>query len=88
MSGAPPKDKTTETAEPEFESPKSLGFFRGLFRGTRNGRNGDSNLRETIEELFEQQILVHELASPRVSWKQWTASGAAVEPDSDGQCSR
>ena len=62
MSGAPLKDKTTETAEPEVESSKSLGFFRGLFRGTRNGRNGDSNLRETIEELFEQ----HEEAEPQV----------------------
>ena len=44
------------------ETPKAGGFFRNLFRGTRNGRSGDSNLRETIEELIEQ----HEEAEPQV----------------------
>ena len=62
MSGETLTDKTTDTAETEVESPKSSGFFRGLFRSTRIGRNGDSNLRETIEELIEQ----HEEAEPQV----------------------
>ena len=62
MSGEPLTDKTTDTAESEVESSKSSGFFRGLFRSTRIGRNGDSTLRETIEELIEQ----HEEAEPQV----------------------
>ena len=50
------------SGEDEPEGSKSSGFLRGLFRSMRNGRNGDSSLRETFEELIEQ----HEENEPPV----------------------
>ena len=44
------------------ESARAGGFLRALFRGFRNGKGGDSNLRETFEELIEQ----HEENEPPV----------------------
>ena len=62
MSSDQVADKISETGEGPPAVAKSAGFFRGLFRGVRNGRNGDSSLRETFEELIEQ----HEENEPPV----------------------
>ena len=48
--------------ETPADETKPHGFFRGLLRGIRFGRNGDSSLRETFEELIEQ----HEENEPPV----------------------
>ena len=48
--------------ETPADETKPHGFFRGLLRGTRFGRNSDSSLRETFEELIEQ----HEENEPPV----------------------
>lgn len=62
MSGERIVEESANTNGEVRESSKSGGFFRGLFRSIRNGRNGDSNLRETFEELIEQ----HEENEPPV----------------------
>jgi len=62
MSSEKLTDRYTATVESGADTSKPTGFFRNLLRGMRNGRNGDSNLRETIEELIEQ----HEEAEPQV----------------------
>jgi magnesium and cobalt transporter len=62
MSSDQVADKIAETGEDPPAVAKPAGFFRGLFRGVRNGRNGDSSLRETFEELIEQ----HEENEPPV----------------------
>ena len=54
MSGEKFNDNLSREVVSGVEPPKAIMFFRNLFRGQRNERNGDSNLRETIEELIEQ----------------------------------
>ena len=62
MSGERILDGNNSVGEAPLDGTKSQGFFRGLLRGTRFGRNGDSRLRETFEELIEQ----HEENEPPV----------------------
>ncbi|MEL0111811.1 MAG: hemolysin family protein [Rickettsiales bacterium] len=62
MNGDSVLDSVEGGANETSESPRQSGFFRNLFRGMRNGRNGDSSLRETFEELIEQ----HEENEPPV----------------------
>ena len=62
MSGEKFSDNLSREVVSGVEPPKAIMFFRNLFRGQRNDRNGDSNLRETIEELIEQ----HEEGEPQV----------------------
>ena len=53
MSGEQLTDKTADTAEPEAESPKSSGFFRGLFRGadTKSNRHRQVGLRANAPDM-------------------------------------
>ena len=62
MTGERILDRNNRTMETPADETKPQGFFRGLFRGTRFGRNSDSSLRETFEELIEQ----HEENEPPV----------------------
>ena len=62
MSGERIPNGNNGVGEAPTDGTKSQGFFRGLLRGTRFGRNGDSRLRETFEELIEQ----HEENEPPV----------------------
>jgi hypothetical protein len=62
MSSDQVADKICRTGKNESAVAKPGGFFRALFRGVRIGRNGDSSLRETFEELIEQ----HEENEPPV----------------------
>ena len=41
-------------SEGDQEPAPSSGFLRGLLKSLRNGRNGESSLRETFEQLIEQ----------------------------------
>ena len=62
MTGERILDRNNRTMETPADETKPHGFFRGLLRGTRFGRNSDSSLRETFEELIEQ----HEENEPPV----------------------
>ncbi len=62
MTGDRMRDGNNRTMETAPDDAKPQGFFRALLRGTRFGRNGDSSLRETFEELIEQ----HEENEPPV----------------------
>lgn len=62
MTGERILDRNNRTMETPADETKPQGFFRGLLRGTRFGRNSDSSLRETFEELIEQ----HEENEPPV----------------------
>ena len=62
MSGERIPNGNNGVGEALTDGTKSQGFFRGLLRGTRFGRNGDLRLRETFEELIEQ----HEENEPPV----------------------
>jgi len=62
MSEERPSGDPAEPPDTEQEPQRSPRFLRGLLKGLRNGRNGDSSLRETFEELIEQ----HEENEPPV----------------------
>ena len=62
MSGERILNGNNGVGEAPTDGTKTQGFFRGLLRGTRFERNGDSRLRETFEELIEQ----HEENEPPV----------------------
>ena len=62
MTGERILDRNNRIMETTADETKPHGFFRGLLRGTRFGRNSDSSLRETFEELIEQ----HEENEPPV----------------------
>ena len=62
MTGERILDRNNRIMETPADETKPHGFLRGLLRGTRFGRNSDSSLRETFEELIEQ----HEENEPPV----------------------